>query len=177
MRDSADDVPNHASRLAHLRRGQAMRAVKILERVLITIPIMFGVAIIVFFFMRLTPGDPVDIMMGQGGAVSAGEMEQLRERVSPGRAAARAAVAVPQRRSPGRPGLFLHPEAAGQRAHRRAPAGHHRTGRWAPSFSPCSLPFPSALSLPCGSTPCWTSSAWPVLSWASRCLLSGWVSS
>ncbi len=55
-----------------------MRAVKILERVLAAIPIMFGVAIIVFIFMRMTPGDPVDIMMGQGGAVSAGEMEQLR---------------------------------------------------------------------------------------------------
>jgi peptide/nickel transport system permease protein len=55
-----------------------MRAVKVLERVLVTIPIMFGVAIAVFFFMRLTPGDPVDIMMGQGGAVSVGEMEQLR---------------------------------------------------------------------------------------------------
>lgn len=55
-----------------------MRAVKVLERVLITIPIMFGVAVMVFFFMRLTPGDPVDIMMGQGGAVGIGEIENLR---------------------------------------------------------------------------------------------------
>ena len=56
-----------------------MRGIKILERVLGTIPIMFGVAIIVFFFIRLTPGDPVDIMMGQGGAISSGELENLRE--------------------------------------------------------------------------------------------------
>ncbi len=55
-----------------------MRAVKILERMLYTVPIMVGVAIIVFFFIRLTPGDPVDIMMGRGGAVSATEIEQLR---------------------------------------------------------------------------------------------------
>jgi peptide/nickel transport system permease protein len=39
---------------------------------------MFGVAVIVFIFIRLTPGDPVDIMMGQGGGISAGEIEQLR---------------------------------------------------------------------------------------------------
>lgn len=55
-----------------------MRGVKILERVLVTIPIMFGVAIVVFFFIRLTPGDPVDIMLGETGGVSAAEMEQLR---------------------------------------------------------------------------------------------------
>lgn len=56
-----------------------MKSVKILERILGTIPIMFGVAIIVFFFIRLTPGDPVDIMMGGGGSISAGELENLRE--------------------------------------------------------------------------------------------------
>jgi peptide/nickel transport system permease protein len=56
-----------------------VKGIKVLERILGTIPIMFGVAIIVFFFIRLTPGDPVDIMMGQGGAISAGEIEQLRD--------------------------------------------------------------------------------------------------
>lgn len=55
-----------------------MKAVKILERVLATIPIMFGVAIIVFFFIRLTPGDPVDIMLGRSGAVTAEELDQMR---------------------------------------------------------------------------------------------------
>lgn len=55
-----------------------MRLIKIVERMLAAVPIMIGVAIVVFLFMRLTPGDPVDIMMGQGGAVSAGEVERLR---------------------------------------------------------------------------------------------------
>jgi len=55
-----------------------MKAIKILERVLTTVPIMFGVAVVVFFFIRLTPGDPVDIMLGRGGVVSQTEIEQLR---------------------------------------------------------------------------------------------------
>ncbi len=56
-----------------------MRTLKIVQRLLTAIPLILGVAIVVFFFMRLTPGDPVDIIMGQGGGVSAGEMEQLRQ--------------------------------------------------------------------------------------------------
>lgn len=56
-----------------------MKIVKIFERILVMIPIVIGVAVIVFLFMRLMPGDPVDIMMGQGGTVSAGEIDQLRE--------------------------------------------------------------------------------------------------
>lgn len=55
-----------------------MRAVKIVERVLATIPIMIGVAILVFLFMRFTPGDPVDLMMGESGNVSAQEVATLR---------------------------------------------------------------------------------------------------
>jgi peptide/nickel transport system permease protein len=55
-----------------------VRIAKVIERILLAIPIMFGVAIIVFVFVRLTPGDPVDIMMGQGGSISEGEIENLR---------------------------------------------------------------------------------------------------
>jgi len=55
-----------------------MRLIKITERLLAAIPLMIGVAVVVFIFMRLTPGDPVDVMMGQGGAVSEGEVERLR---------------------------------------------------------------------------------------------------
>ncbi len=55
-----------------------MRAVRVLERILTAIPIMFGVAVIVFIFIRLTPGDPVDIMMGEAGYISEGEIENLR---------------------------------------------------------------------------------------------------
>lgn len=55
-----------------------MRSIKVLERILVAIPIMFGVALIVFLFMRLTPGDPVDMMMGNAGNVSQLEIDNLK---------------------------------------------------------------------------------------------------
>ena len=84
-----------------------MKAIKILERALVSIPIMFGVAIIVFLFMRLTPGDPVDIMMGRGGAVSAGEIEKLRSEFHLDQPLARPIVAFSERCSARRFGIFL----------------------------------------------------------------------
>lgn len=52
--------------------------VQILERVLATIPIALGVAIAVFIFMRLMPGDPVDIMIGEAGGVTQEEIDALK---------------------------------------------------------------------------------------------------
>ncbi|NLG86763.1 MAG: ABC transporter permease [Firmicutes bacterium] len=57
-----------------------MRWTKVLERTLLTFPLMLGVAIAVFLFMRLTPAaDPVDMMMGESGHVSEAEIELLRQ--------------------------------------------------------------------------------------------------
>ena len=49
----------------------------ILKRVLLMIPILFGVTIIVFTVMSFTPGDPARLMLGQAAPKEA--VEQLRE--------------------------------------------------------------------------------------------------
>ncbi|WP_017380642.1 ABC transporter permease [Paenisporosarcina sp. TG-14] len=56
-----------------------MSWIKIVERILLTIPVMFGITLIVFLFMRFTPGDPVDLMMGSDGNVSESEIAALKE--------------------------------------------------------------------------------------------------
>ncbi len=56
----------------------AGRTAAVGRRILGTVPLILGVGAIVFAFMRLLPGDPVDIMMGKTGAVSAEEMATLR---------------------------------------------------------------------------------------------------
>lgn len=42
------------------------------------VPLMLLMLLIVFVFVRLLPGDPVDIMMGQGGNVSQAEIDAMR---------------------------------------------------------------------------------------------------
>jgi len=54
-----------------------VKSIKILERLLIAVPIMLAVAVLVFLFMRMTPGDPIDLMMGSGGNVSEAEVTAL----------------------------------------------------------------------------------------------------
>jgi len=55
-----------------------LRGLRVLERILSTIPIVFGVAVIVFCVMRFTPGDPIDVMMGREGHVSQEQIDALR---------------------------------------------------------------------------------------------------
>jgi len=50
----------------------------IVRRMLQTIPVFIGITIIVFLIMHLTPGDPVEIMMGRGSVVSTEQIEQIR---------------------------------------------------------------------------------------------------
>ena len=50
----------------------------ILKRVLSIIPILFGVSVITFALVHLTPGDPVDQMIGLNPEVTAAEEAQLR---------------------------------------------------------------------------------------------------
>lgn len=53
------------------------RLVAILERLIQLIPVVFGVSIIVFSFMHITPGDPVTLIIGDHHATTA-EIENLR---------------------------------------------------------------------------------------------------
>ncbi|MFO7172087.1 MAG: ABC transporter permease [Bacillota bacterium] len=54
-------------------------AVRILQRVLGAVPLLLALVIATFIFVRMIPGDPVDIMLGQGGNVSAAEVAALRQ--------------------------------------------------------------------------------------------------
>ena len=53
-----------------------------INRVLLTIPTLLGVAVLVFFMLRVVPGDVVEIKLrGDGGAVSQQTIEAERHRL------------------------------------------------------------------------------------------------
>jgi len=52
----------------------------ILKRVLLTIPILFGVSVVTFGLVHLTPGDPIDVLVSFNPDVGPAQEAQLRER-------------------------------------------------------------------------------------------------
>ena len=52
------------------------------SRILLTIPTLFGVAVLVFFLLRVAPGDIVEVKLrGDGGTVTAATLEAERKRM------------------------------------------------------------------------------------------------
>src|SRR6185503_10377878 len=51
----------------------------ILRRLLLTLPVLLGVVTLVFSFIHLVPGDPVQIMLGEGA--QAADVAQLRHKL------------------------------------------------------------------------------------------------
>ncbi|HEY8425044.1 MAG TPA: ABC transporter permease [Limnochordales bacterium] len=56
-------------------------SLRVLRRLLAAIPLAAGIVLVTFALLRLLPGDPVDIMMGQAGNVSEAEIETLRRQL------------------------------------------------------------------------------------------------
>jgi len=54
----------------------------ILRRLLLTLPVLLGVVTLVFSFIHLVPGDPVQIILGEGA--QAADVEQLRHKLGLG---------------------------------------------------------------------------------------------
>src|SRR5918996_2834011 len=66
-----------------MRVGQPFRAVNsamaryLVRRLLLTIPVLFGVATLVFMLIHLVPGDPAQSMLGEGATQE--EVMKLRD--------------------------------------------------------------------------------------------------
>lgn len=50
----------------------------VVQRLLQLIPVLLGVSFIVFLTMHLTPGDPIEHMVGQAGSITQAQIDELR---------------------------------------------------------------------------------------------------
>jgi len=50
----------------------------VVRRLSQAVPVLLGVTLVVFLFLYLTPGDPVELLLGSHGTVTAGEVERIR---------------------------------------------------------------------------------------------------
>lgn len=55
-----------------------MRVSLLISRLVQLIPVLFGVSLLVFMIMHITPGDPVELMMSQAGSVTEEEVQAIR---------------------------------------------------------------------------------------------------
>ncbi len=53
----------------------------IIRRLLLTIPILFGVSVITFALVHLSPSDPIEIIHGANPQMTADELDRIRERM------------------------------------------------------------------------------------------------
>ncbi len=72
----------------------------LVRRLLLTIPVLLGVATLVFALIHLVPGDPAQSMLGEGA--SAEEVAQLRKTLGLDRPLRHAVPGVSVRSPPGR---------------------------------------------------------------------------
>ena len=55
-----------------------MKPIALVQRLVLLVFVLFGVSLVVFSMMHLTPGDPVELMMSRAGHVTEEEMQALR---------------------------------------------------------------------------------------------------
>ena len=99
----------------------------LVRRLLLTIPVLLGVATLVFSLIHLVPGDPAQAMLGD--SASPQDVAELRANARPRSAAARAVRRVPARRR--RAAISARRSAPASRSthdDRRADAGDRRAG-------------------------------------------------
>src|SRR3546814_16938417 len=120
-----------------------MKLGKLLERLFQLIPVLLGVSVIVFVMMALTPGDPVDIMLGDQ-QVTEEQEALLRHDIGLDLPAHEPFVTFPGNAAPGNFGLSYSPRQP-LMACLASRLPYHAPLRLSPPLLPLALPTPTTL--------------------------------